>query len=264
MEVTKYVPRLDAPAKDNKYYYKDNIFYTSGYGMPNCTAYAWGRFYELTGKKPKLSTANAERWYDKDDGYKRGKTPKLGAVACWKQGIVGNSSDGAGHVAIVEKIYDDGAILTSNSAWKGTNFYLKKISKGFNLNGYDFQGFIYNPITFDENDITQEEVLYEVLKGDNLTKICNKFYSNHKKSTIDMVVNANKKKYPSITANYIVTGWELIIPGIANDEEYYTVKKGDTLSEIALKYNTTVANLVKLNDIKNPDLIVVGQKLRLK
>lgn len=42
---------------------------------------------------------------------------------------------------------------------------------------------------------------------------------------------------------------------------YYTVKSGDTLSEIAEKYNTTVSKLVKLNDIDNPDLIYVGQKL---
>lgn len=41
----------------------------------------------------------------------------------------------------------------------------------------------------------------------------------------------------------------------------YTVKKGDTLSQIAVTYNTTVANLVKLNDITNPDYIVVGQVL---
>lgn len=41
----------------------------------------------------------------------------------------------------------------------------------------------------------------------------------------------------------------------------YTVKKGDTLSRIAVTYNTTVANLVKLNDITNPDYIVVGQVL---
>lgn len=44
----------------------------------------------------------------------------------------------------------------------------------------------------------------------------------------------------------------------------YIVKKGDTLSELALKYNTTVAKLVKLNNIKNPDLIYIGQKLKLK
>lgn len=41
----------------------------------------------------------------------------------------------------------------------------------------------------------------------------------------------------------------------------YTVKKGDTLSEIAVQYNTTVAALVKLNNISNPNYIVVGQVL---
>lgn len=43
----------------------------------------------------------------------------------------------------------------------------------------------------------------------------------------------------------------------------YTVVKGDTLSEIAVKYKTTVAKLVELNDIEDPDFIVVGQVLRL-
>lgn len=43
----------------------------------------------------------------------------------------------------------------------------------------------------------------------------------------------------------------------------YTVKKGDTLSQIALNNNTTVAKLVELNDITNPDYIVVGQVIKL-
>lgn len=43
----------------------------------------------------------------------------------------------------------------------------------------------------------------------------------------------------------------------------YTVKKGDTLSEIALKYNTTYQALAKLNNIPNPDYIVVGQVIKL-
>lgn len=43
----------------------------------------------------------------------------------------------------------------------------------------------------------------------------------------------------------------------------YTVKKGDTLSEIAVTYNTTVAKLVELNDITDPDFIVVGQVLTI-
>ena len=41
----------------------------------------------------------------------------------------------------------------------------------------------------------------------------------------------------------------------------YTVQRGDTLTAIAKRYNTTVAAIVKKNNIKNPDLIYAGQKL---
>lgn len=44
----------------------------------------------------------------------------------------------------------------------------------------------------------------------------------------------------------------------------YTVKSGDTLSGIAKKYNTTVSKLVKDNNIKNANLIYVGQKIVIK
>lgn len=141
-----YSPRLSAPEKNNKYYYANNVFYKSGYGLPNCTCYAWGRFYEISGSYPKLSTSNAENWWSKNDGYSRGKTPKLGAVICWSKGAVGNGSDGAGHVAIVEKIYSDGSILIGQSGWGASRtFWTSKISKGYALSGYKFQGFIYNP-----------------------------------------------------------------------------------------------------------------------
>lgn len=43
----------------------------------------------------------------------------------------------------------------------------------------------------------------------------------------------------------------------------YTVKPGDTLSEIATKYKTTVSKLQKLNNIKNVNLIHPGQKITI-
>ena len=43
----------------------------------------------------------------------------------------------------------------------------------------------------------------------------------------------------------------------------YVVKRGDTLSSIAVKYGTTVANLASLNHIKNVNVIFVGQVLKV-
>ena len=51
---------------------------------------------------------------------------------------------------------------------------------------------------------------------------------------------------------------------VKSDKVYYTVKSGDTLSYIAYRYNTTVDKLVSLNNIKNRNLIYVGQKIRVK
>lgn len=45
---------------------------------------------------------------------------------------------------------------------------------------------------------------------------------------------------------------------------YYTVRSGDTLSEIAKRYGTSVAQLAIWNKIKNVNLIYKGQKLRVK
>ena len=42
------------------------------------------------------------------------------------------------------------------------------------------------------------------------------------------------------------------------------VEKGETLSKIAKQYNITVAEIVKLNNIKNKNLIKVGQILKIK
>ena len=141
---TSYTPRLTAPAKTNKYYYSDkNIFYKYGWGMPNCTCYAFGRAYEILGKEPDLCVYSAYLWYDynkEHNYYKYGKTPKLGAIACWVY-----SSGTAGHVAVVEDISKN-TITFSNSAYGGDVFYTSTAPVDDPSNGNDywiFQGYIY-------------------------------------------------------------------------------------------------------------------------
>lgn len=137
-----YTPRLTAPDRSNPYYYSDsNPFFASGYGMPNCTAYAWGRAYEILGSPPALPTSDARKWYERTTAYPKGQTPALGAVAVWW-------SDVSGHVAVVEKI-ENGTVTFSNSAWGGTTFYLTTSPADGSDNycgnraGWTFLGFIY-------------------------------------------------------------------------------------------------------------------------
>ncbi|MBQ8058040.1 MAG: CHAP domain-containing protein [Ruminococcus sp.] len=140
----EYSPRLTAPAKSNPYYYSNkNVFYKFGYGMPNCTAYAYGRAYEILGKEPQLCIYDAYQWFDynKDNGiYQYGTTPKLGAIVCFKY-----RDYNQGHVAVVEKIVGD-TVYYSNSAWGGGEFYITTSPVDDPTDGYSgwiFQGFIY-------------------------------------------------------------------------------------------------------------------------
>lgn len=51
--------------------------------------------------------------------------------------------------------------------------------------------------------------------------------------------------------------------GAAQGVTVYTVKKGDTLSQIAAKYGTTYQAIAAYNGIKNPNAIRVGQKIKI-
>ena len=121
--------RTSAPTKDNKYYYQNNVFYKSGYGLPNCTCYAYGRAYELLGTLPDLCTGNAGTWfnankkkYDSGNGgypYSSDVTkPALGAIVVWSK------TGGAGHVAVVEAINGTN-VITSESGWKSALWWDK-------------------------------------------------------------------------------------------------------------------------------------------
>lgn len=157
--------RLTKPEAGNPYY---NTVGNGGYsrcivGKPtdpgcnvlsNCVGYALGRFNEIaeqmTGKKgwKYHISGNAEDFWRNRRNLTGGSSPAVGAIIVWKKGAVGNSADGAGHVAIVEKINSDGSILTSESGYNSSPFWTKTRYKGngnWGATGYSFLGFIYNP-----------------------------------------------------------------------------------------------------------------------
>lgn len=95
--------------------------------------------------------------------------------------------------------------------------------------------------------------LYTVRRGDTLWGISRKFGTS-----INSIVALNGIKNPNI----IYAGEVFKIPSARSEQTViYTVKRGDTLWGISRKFGTTVENLVKLNSVKNPNLIYVGEKL---
>lgn len=120
----------------------------AGSVLPNCVGYAWGRAYELMGKRPQLSLNNAGKWFkeNKENGiykYSTDKTkPELGAIMCWS-----DSEQNTGHVAVVEKI-EGTKITTSNYGWGYDSFYQKVFDTSkpaeFNYKSNRiFRGYIY-------------------------------------------------------------------------------------------------------------------------
>jgi LysM repeat protein len=49
----------------------------------------------------------------------------------------------------------------------------------------------------------------------------------------------------------------------APEGQYYVIEDGDTLGSIALKYDTTVEDLVRLNPEVDPTALHVGQRIRV-
>lgn len=97
----------------------------------------------------------------------------------------------------------------------------------------------------------------------------------------DQVIEAKGHQYGVVKTKFSTGGWKYwaechfidyvedvkpVQPIIIkpDDSNYYVVKKGDTLSAIAKKFNTTYQALAKLNNIDNPNRIIIGQKLKIK
>ncbi len=94
---------------------------------------------------------------------------------------------------------------------------------------------------------------YVVKKGDSLWSIANKFNTTVKKL----------KEINKLSTNVLKVGQSLKISDVDQivPDEYllYTVKKGDTLWDIAKLYNTTVDTLKNINNLENSNLIINQQ-----
>ena len=83
-------------------------------------------------------------------------------------------------------------------------------------------------------------------------------------TTIHEIVNINNIQNPNLIypgqTFIIITNTDFCVIGEPN-KIIYKIQRGDTLSEIAQKFNTTVQRLVEENDISNPNLIYTGNYL---
>ena len=96
---------------------------------------------------------------------------------------------------------------------------------------------------------------YTVRRGDTLSEIAARFGT-----TVNELVRLNNIADP----DRIYEGDRLIIRAGTGDGNTYTVQRGDTLSEIAARFGTTVNELVRLNNIADRDLIYPGQVLIIR
>ena len=107
------------------------------------------------------------------------------------------------------------------------------------------------------NEQTGQSQVYTVKRGDTLSEIAMKYGT-----TVQAIAQDNNIS----NVNLIYPGQRLVIRDTCRYDcghRIYTVKPGDSLWTIARRYNTTIANIVRLNRIQNPRLIYPGQIFRI-
>lgn len=266
MATKTFKRRTCAPTKSEKYWinYKNGGYSTciaidkaSGFTLSNCVGYAQGRFREINGDKNVWSdtgnwlAGDAETFYSraKEHGMKVGATPKLGAIICWSKGKVGISSDGAGHVAVVEKIEANGDILTSNSAYGGTLWYEKLITKASGYvygAGYKFEGFIYPNDEYVEPTVKTTAI--KVAKSSISIEVGKTFQTE---TTITPKNSTEKVTYASSNTSVATVSSTGLIKGIKKGSATITVKSGTKSATLKVTVKSASTNTTTVDYTKN-------------
>ena len=273
--------RTSKPSAGNKFYITKNA---GGYsrcivGKPtdsqcnvlsNCVGYACGRFNEIIGsmKYPYLN-CNAENFIERainTYGLEIGQTPKAGAIMVWQKGSTLSGNDGAGHVAIVEKVIDANTVYTSESSYGGSAFWnsTRKNTNGrWGIgSGYTFRGFIYNPSVKEEVTPTPSSSDYEyiVKSGDTLSSIARRYNTTYQELArynnianpnliyVNQVIKIPNAKKPSVDILELV---KKTIRGDFGNGDARKKALGNNYSEVQRQVNLNYQNgTTNWNNIK--------------
>lgn len=99
--------------------------------------------------------------------------------------------------------------------------------------------------------------IYQVQNGDTLASVASKFGIS-----AENLSNLNGIMVGSI----LNPGDYIVVPKVQMENPYfveYTVKKGDSIYELARRENVDPSQLLKLNGLNETDIIYVGQKIML-
>lgn len=241
--------------------------------LSNCVGYACGRFNEIIGamKYPSLN-CNAENFIKRAKntyGLEISPVPTLGGIMVWQKGTL-SGNDGAGHVAVVEKIIDSNTIYTSESGYGGSAFWN---STRRNTNGrwglgsaYTFRGCIVNPAIGKVVAPTPtpsakksvDEVAKEVIRGEwgngdeRYNRLTNAGYNyNEVQAKVNELLNSNKPTPAPTPSVDILDLVRKTIRGDFGNGETRRKALGSNYDEVQRQVNLNLKNgLTRWDNIK--------------
>lgn len=241
--------------------------------LSNCVGYACGRFNEIIGamKYPSLN-CNAENFIERAKntyGLEISSVPTLGGIMVWQKGTL-SGNDGAGHVAVVEKIIDSNTIYTSESGYGGSAFWN---STRRNTNGrwglgsaYTFRGCIVNPAIGKVVAPTPtpsakksvDELAKEVIRGEwgngdeRYNRLTNAGYNyNEVQAKVNELLNSNKPTPAPTPSVDILDLVRKTIRGDFGNGEARRKALGSNYDEVQRQVNLNLKNgLTRWDNIK--------------
>ena len=217
------------------------------------------------GDIPRYSDGIYGSWFKKFED-----TPRAGDLIFFRYGKYPDKDKYfCDHVGIVKSFYDkygtittlEGNVQATNSdRWAETSTYKQLTRYISNSDVYAF----YRP------NYAESPKTTKIKKGDKVKVIKaiqydngKPFYADNKSYDVIEVVN---DRVVIARNGYVISAVKgEYLQKAEQTSSYYTVQGGDTLYWIAKKYGMTLNELIKLNpQIENPDLIYVGQEVKIK